>query len=156
MESAASVDRDRTGQKMRRGLFFILFLGFALSLPAQSENVDAIKQRIDQASPADQVRLCLHVAQAQLQHATDFYKSNDNANARRALQDVETYGVRAANVSADSGKHQKDAEIAVRKISYHLGELARDADLDERPAIKAVMTKIDKAHDDLLARMFKK
>jgi hypothetical protein len=156
MESAASADRDRTGQKMMRGLFFLFFMGFALSLAAQSESVDAIKQRVEHASPADQVRLCLHVAQAQLQHASDFYKSNDNANARRALQDVETYGVRAAKISAESGKHQKDAEIAVRKISYRLGELARDADLDERPPIKAVMTNIDKAHDDLLASMFKK
>jgi hypothetical protein len=156
MESAPSADRDRTGQKIMRGLFFIIFVGFALSLAAQSENVDTMKQRVDQASPADQVRLCLHVAQAQLQHATDFYKSNDNVNARRALQDVETYGVRAAKVSADSGKHQKDAEIAVRKLSYRLGELVRDADFDERPTIKAVMTRIDKAHDDLLASMFKK
>ena len=122
----------------------------------QPQNVDELKQRIEHASPADQVRFCLHVAQAQLQHMNDLYKAGDNEGARRALQDVETYAIRAANTSAESGKHMKDAEIAVRKISSRLNEAAREADVDERPPIQAAMKKIDKAHYDLLSRMFAK
>jgi hypothetical protein len=142
---------------MRR-IFWLLFMlvSFMCATNAQQENVDQLKQRIEHSSPADQVRFCLHVAQAQLQHVDDLYKAGDTANARRALQDVETYAVRAANTSAQSGKHMKDAEIAVRKISERLNNIARDADFDERPPIKASIAKIDNAHDKLLAKMFSK
>ena len=61
-----------------------------------------------------------------------------------------------ANISAESGKRQKDAEIAVRRLSFRLNEIAKDVDLDERPAIKEAIGRLDKAHDDLLAHMFKK
>jgi len=143
--------------KMLGKAFALVILGSLLAVAAPpQQGVDALKQRIEQASPADQVKLSLDVARTQLQHMADYYKGGDNDNARLALKDVESYGVRAANKSAESGKHQKEAEIAVRKISFRLGEIARDADFDERPAIKAAITKIDKAHDDLLAAMFKK
>ena len=115
-----------------------------------------MKERIENASSGDQIKLSLEVARTQLQHMTDYYKAGDNENARRALQDVETYGVRAADTSTHSGKHQKDTEIAVRKLSYRLGEISRDADFEERPAIKAAIAKIDKAHDELLNHMFRK
>jgi hypothetical protein len=137
-------------------LAVLLILGSVFAFAAQQESIDAMKQRVDQAAAADQVRLCLHIAQTQLQHMGDYYKTGDTENARRALGDVVTYGVRAANTSAQSGKHQKDTEIAVRKISFRLNDMARDADFDERPAIKAAIAKVDKAHDDLLASMFKK
>src|SRR5690348_9520628 len=158
MEGAAPADRYRTEKmKMLRKAFAFIILGSLLAHAAPPpQGVDALKQRIEQSSPADQVKLSLDLARTQLQHMNDFYKGGDNDNARLALKDVEAYGVRAANKSAETGKHQKDTEIAVRKLSYRLSEIEKDADLDERPAIKAAIAKLDKAHDDLLAAMFKK
>jgi hypothetical protein len=138
-------------------IIFFIFLGTLCAFAVdQKDSVDALKQRCEQASTADQARWCVHVAQTQLQHMDAYYKAGDNDNARRALQDVETYGVRAANASSESGKHQKDTEIALRKLSARLGEIVRDVDFDERAPIKAAINKIDKAHDDLLSRMFQK
>jgi hypothetical protein len=140
-----------------RTIFVFLMLVCLSAVAAQPpQSVDTLKQRIEQSSPTDQIKLSIEVARAQLQHMIDLYNANDNDNARKALQDVETYAVRAANKAAEIGKHQKDTEIAVRKLSTRLGEIEKDADFDERPAIKTAIAKLDKAHDDLLASMFKK
>jgi hypothetical protein len=144
---------------MRRTLLglFILTFGWMLAAAAQQgESVDALKLRIEHASPGDQIKLSLELAEAQLQHLDDLYKAGDDQNALHALEDVESYGVRAANTSADTRKHMKPTEIAVRKLSYRLSEIARNVDLEQRAPVKAAVTKLDKAHDDLLNRMFAK
>jgi len=142
---------------MRLILITFLILGCMSLLAAQPpETLEAMKARADSASGGEQVRASLHVARTQLAHLNDYYKAGDNENARRALKDVETYGVRAANASAESKKYQKDCEIEVRKIAYRLGEISKEADFEERPAIKAVIAKLDKAHDELLNKMFGK
>lgn len=135
----------------------IVLLGCVLAASAKpTENLDALKQRIEHASPADQAKLSVQVAREQLQHAGDFYKAGDSQNARRALEDVASYGVRAANASAESRKHMKNTEIAVRELSFRLQEIEKAVDFDEQAPIKSAIQRIDKAHTDLLFRMFAK
>jgi hypothetical protein len=144
---------------MRRTLAVpvIILLGWVLAATAKpTENLDALKQRIEHASLPDQAKLSVKVAREQLQHVDDLYKAGDSQNARRALEDVASYGVRAANASAESRKHMKDTEIAVRELSYRLQNIERSVDVDEQATIKSAIQRIDKAHTDLLFRMFAK
>jgi hypothetical protein len=134
----------------------ILLAGVLAAAAKPTENLDALKQRIEHASLADQAKLAVQVAREQLQHAGDLYKAGDNQNARLALEDVATYGVRAANASAESRKHMKYTEIAVRELSYRLAEIEKNVDFDEQAPIKSAIKRIDKAHTDLLFRMFAK
>src|ERR1700761_2220353 len=124
MEGAAPPDHTRAKEIiMRWSLVLLLLLGCSFAIAAQhDESVDSLKQRLDKANPAEQVRMSLHIATTQLQHMSDYYKAGDDQNARRALDDVAIYGVKAANISAESGKRQKDAEIAVRRLSFRLNE----------------------------------
>jgi hypothetical protein len=119
-------------------------------------NVQELKQRVEKESGKDQIKLCIEIADAQLQNAEEFYKNGYPEKARVAIEDVVTYGERAASVSASTGKHMKPTEQAVHKITHRIEGLERAVEFEERATLKAAGDKLEKAHTDLLTKMFAK
>lgn len=115
-----------------------------------------LKQRAEQASPKDQIKLCVEIAESQLRTVDESYKAGDYDKARVALDDVANYGSRAAQGAISTRKEMKHTEKALNKIAFRLGEIARAVEFEERPRVKAVQEKLDKIHADLLNQMFAK
>jgi len=142
---------------MKRLAFLLVVVLSAVALQGGGEeSVDALKARAAAAQGKKQVELLVEIAQRQLKAVDDLYSDGKTEQAQAPLTDVVDYGSRACQVAGETGQHMKKTEIAVRKIAYRLVEIRKAVAFDDRPPLAAAIDKLEKAHDDLLRRMFKK
>ena len=141
---------------MNRVATILLLLAATLAGAVDKKGtVEELKARFESASPKDQVELGVVIAERQLAVCQEEYGAGMNDKARAALEDVQTYGVRAAKLAASTGKHMKKTEITLRKISDRLDEMAKSLDLELRPPVQEAHKQLEIARNDLLLRMFK-
>jgi hypothetical protein len=142
---------------MQKLLIIVVVLLSALAWASDKlEPIESLKARADQAQPKDQVELFTHIAERQLDSLDKAYNGGTVQEARAALADVVTYGVRAAQASGATGKRMKQTEIAMRKISIRLEAIRKTLDLDDRPPVADAVQKLEAARSELLNRMFRK
>lgn len=142
---------------MRRFTFLLIItLAATTTLADKKESLESLKQRAEQASEAQQVDLLMKVAELQLQVADEAYTAGNSDQAQQALKDVVSYGVRAGQAAATTGKKMKHTEISLRKISARLEELRRSVNVDDRPPLVAAVDSLEKVRTELLTRMFRK
>ncbi len=139
---------------MKKLLIAVIVLASGLALAL--DTVDELKARLEHADPKQQVELCTEIAQRQLHAADKAFQASNPAEARSALADVVTYGLRAAEQSRQTRKRMKKTEIAIRKISMRLEDIRRSLDLDQRPPVADAIQKLEQARTELLNSMFRK
>jgi hypothetical protein len=141
---------------MKKLRIIVLVLLSAAALADNQESVAALKERADKAQPKDQVQLYTKIAERQIDALDQAYNGGTVLEAQTALADVVNYGVKAAQLSSDTGKHMKHTEIAMRKMSARLEAIRKTLDLDDRPPVADAIQKLETARTDLLNRMFRK
>jgi hypothetical protein len=141
---------------MRKPLIMVLVLLSASALADKQESVEALKARAEKAHPKEQVELYTKIAERQLEALDKAYNGGAMQQAQAALADVVHYGVKAAQVSSQTGKRMKNTEIAMRKISTRLEAIRRTLDTDDRPPVGDAIQKLEAARTELLNRMFRK
>lgn len=137
----------------------LLFICVLLAIPAfadKPESIESLKARAATARDKQQVELFTKIAERQLQEADKAYDDGNVQQAEAALNDVRDYGVKAAQVSAQTGKKMKHTEIALRKISTRLEVIRKTLSVDDRPPVVAALEKLEQARTELLNRMFRK
>jgi hypothetical protein len=141
---------------MKKLLIVVLVLLSALALADKEEPVESLKARAEQAHPKDQVELCTRIAERQLDALDKAYNDGTVQEAQAALSDVVRYGVKAAQVSGETGKRMKNTEIAMRKMSLRLEAIRKTLDIDDRPPVGEAIQQLEAARTELLNRMFRK
>lgn len=141
---------------MKKLLIIVLILLAACAWADKQETVEALKARAKQANPKDQVHLFTRIAERQLDALDKAYNGGTVAESQAALADVVQYGVKAAEVSGDTGKRMKQTEIAMRKMSARLEAIRKTLDVDDRPPLVDAIQKLESARTELLNRMFRK
>lgn len=141
---------------MKKLLIIVLVLVSAAAWADQQESVEALKARADTAQPKEQVQLYTKIAERQLEALDQAYNGGTALEAQTALADVVNYGVKAAQVSGDTGKHMKHTEIAMRKMSARLEAIGKTLDVDDRQPVADAIQKLETARTELLNRMFRK
>lgn len=141
---------------MKKLLIIVLVLVSAAAWADQQESVEALKARADTAQPKEQVQLYTKIAERQLEALDQAYNGGTALEAQTALADVVNYGVKAAQVSVDTGKHMKHTEIAMRKMSARLEAIGKTLDVDDRQPVADAIQKLETARTELLNRMFRK
>jgi competence protein ComGC len=141
---------------MKKLLIVILILLSAAALADKQESVEALKARAEKAHPKEQVELYTKVAERQLDALDKAYNGGTVQQAQAALADVVNYGVKAAQVSSQTGKRMKNTEIAMRKMTMRLEAIRRTLDTDDRPPVGDAIQKLEAARTELLNRMFRK
>lgn len=142
---------------MKKFLTILVVLLSALAGASdKQESIEALKARAGQAQPKDQADLFIRIAERQLDALDKAYNGGTVREAQAALADVLTYGVKAAQVSGDTGKRMKQTEIAMRKMSVRLEAIRKTLEVDDRPPLADAVQKIDAARNELLNRMFRK
>lgn len=135
-------------------------LAVALLLPhsitSEEVNVDQLKARISSTSISGRPRLCIEIAQKQLEETDKLYASADLDKAQASLTDVVTYSELARDYAIQSHKYEKQSEIAVRGMTRKLNELLHSLGQEEQPPIKDALTRLQHVRDDLLSAMFKR
>jgi hypothetical protein len=117
--------------------------------------IEELKQRVEKADPKDKVELAVAIVERQFDAADTAYGAGNTDEAEKELADVAQYGELAANEAANTGKRMKQTEIALRKVEDRLDNLAKSVDIEARPPVRETLTRIEKARNALLLRMFK-
>lgn len=125
--------------------------------PASVEpTVDEMKARVAGASVADRPPLCLHICERQLQASNRFYVAGDSEKAQGAMADVVSFAKIAGDSAIQSRKHEKQSEIAIRKIIRKLEDLKHTVSHEDQGEIQNSIDRLQRIRDDLLAAMFPK
>ncbi len=141
---------------MKKLLFIVVALLSIAAWADKRESIDALKARAEKANPKQQVQIYTEIAERQLDALDKAYNGGTVQEAQAALADVVDYGVKAAQVSAQSGKRMKHTEIAMRRMSGRLEAIRKSLDVDDRPPVADAIQKLETARTALLNRMFSK
>lgn len=118
--------------------------------------VEELKARVAQTDIPDRPQLCLHIAERQLDAASKFFAAGESDKAQAALTDVEAFAGLDRDYAIQSHKHEKQSEIAIRKMARKLSDLKHTLTHDEQEQVQKTIDGLQRVRDDLLAAMFPK
>jgi len=119
-------------------------------------SVEELKAKLSSANSNDKPKLCLQIAQRQLDAADKLYVASEIEKAQTALTDAVSYAELARDYAIQAHKHEKQTEIAVRGMVRKLNDLLHTLTHEERPPVEDAMVRLQHVRDDLLASMFPK
>jgi polyhydroxyalkanoate synthesis regulator phasin len=133
--------------------FFVLMTG--LRLFAGEEPLEKLIARAE-AGGDKQAELYVDVARRYAEQANQHLGSGDFMKTRDDIQSVLSYAEKArASVGRSEGRI-KQTELKMHKLQRRLGELARAADVDDRPPIAAAAEHVQELRSELLDLLFRK
>jgi hypothetical protein len=100
--------------------------------------------------------LCIHISELQLNAAGRFYVAGDGEQAKAALTDLVAYAELARDYSIQSRKHEKQSEIAIRRMARKLADLKHTVSREDQEQIQNAVDRLQRIRDDLLMAMFPK
>ena len=152
MHGAGSTDR-----VYRAAIYALLLAGLLVGATWGVEpSVEDLKARLDSTSLNDRPRLCVQIAERQLDAADKLYAASETEKAQAALTDVVSYSEQARDYAVQTHKHEKQTEIAARGMIRKLNDIIHTLAHDERPPVEDAMKRLERVRDDLLAAMFPK
>jgi len=130
----------------------LVFIGATSKEPT----VEELKARLSSTNIGERPQLCLQIAERQLDAADKLYAAVETEKAQATLSDVVAFSELARDYSLQSHKHQKQTEIAVRKMTRKLIDIKHAVTHDEQAAVQNAIDKLERVRDDLLLSMFPK
>jgi hypothetical protein len=132
-----------------------------LALPSilaggEQPTLEELKGRVADASISDRPVLCIHISERQLDAADRFYVAGDSEQAKAALADVVAYSELARDYAIQSHRHEKQSEIAIRKMARKLANMKHAVSHEEQDQVESTIERLQRIRDDLLAAMFPK
>jgi hypothetical protein len=118
--------------------------------------VEELKARVSSAAVAEKAKICLEIAELQLNAADKQYTADDIEKAQTTLTDVVAFSELARDYSVQSHKHQKQTEIAIRSMTRKLNDLLHVVGREEQGPLKEAIKHLERVRDDLLLAMFPK
>lgn len=128
----------------------------AKAIPRDEPTVEQLKASVSAAKVGDKAKICVQIAQKQLNESDRLYAASDYEKAQAALMDVVTYSELARDYAIQSHKYQKQTEIAVRGMTRKLSEILHSLGQGDQPPVEDALNRLERVRDDLLATMFKK
>jgi hypothetical protein len=125
-------------------------------MAAKDQTVDELKSRLSSTGIGDRPQLCLQIAERQLDDADKLYSALESEKAEADLTDVVAFSELARDYAIQSHKHQKQTEIAVRKMTRKLNDLRHTVSRDEQAGVQSAIDRLQRVRDDLLLAMFPK
>jgi hypothetical protein len=132
-------------------------LGIPVALNSAVEpSIEDLKGRVANAKISDRPPLCLQICERQLGAAGRFYVAGDSEPAKAALADVVAFAELTRDYSIQSRKHEKQSEIAIRRMIHKLADLKHTVSHEDQEQIQNTIDRLQRIRDDLLAAMFPK
>ncbi len=122
----------------------------------QAPTIEELKERVAKARVADRPPLCLNISERQLSDADRFYVAGDSEKAQAALADVAAYSEFARDYAVQAHKHEKQSEIAIRKMVRKLEDIKHTVAHDDQEQVQITIDRLQRVRDDLQAAMFQK
>jgi hypothetical protein len=148
--------RFRRWQAAATVLASVLVASRGLNASKQPPTIEELKAQVSNASVGDRPHLCLEISERQLDAAAKFYDSGDSEKAKGALTDVEAFSELTRDYAIQSHKHEKQSEIAIRKMVRKLDDLKHTVSHEDQQTVQDIINRLQRVRDDLLAAMFPK
>jgi hypothetical protein len=140
--------------RLLEALLIVLVAGWA---NAHTEpTIEELKARVSAANVGEKAKICLEIAEMQLNAADKQYTADDIEKAQASLTDVVAFSELARDYSVQSHKHQKQTEIAIRSMTRKLNDLLHVVGREEQGPLKDAIKHLERVRDDLLLAMFPK
>ncbi len=148
--------RRRYGEwgRLLSGVLIFLLLIASGQILARNVTIDELKGRVAGTRIGERPALCLEISERELNAANQAYAAGDNAKAEAALSDVAAYSELARDYAIQSHKHEKQSEIAVRKMTRKLADLKHTVAHEEQKGVQDTIDRLQHVRDDLLGAMF--
>jgi hypothetical protein len=143
-----------TPVRVSRAAALAAMLLASIILWARDSTVDDLKQRVANIVVAGRPALCIEISERQLIAADKFYADGESEKASAALVDVATFSEQARDYAIQAHKHEKQSEIAIRKMARKLDNLKHAVTHDEQKQVEETLNRLERVRDDLLAAMF--
>lgn len=131
-------------------------LAAATAIPKEEPTLEQLKASVTAAKVSDKAKLCVQIAEKQLNESDRLYAASDFQKAQAALMDVVTYAELARDYSIQSHKYEKQTEIAARGMTRKLNEIRHLVSRDDQPPLEDAINRLERVRDDLQSAMFKK
>jgi hypothetical protein len=122
----------------------------------EQPTIEELKEKVVDASISDRPVLCIHISERQLDAAGRFYTAGDSEKAQIALADIIAFSEKARDYAIQSHKHEKQSEIAIRKMARKLDDMKHTVSHEDQEQIQTTVDRLQRIRDDLLAAMFPK
>lgn len=147
--------------RLGRGLWFSgllsTYLCLAYSCAALSDDsTDQMKARLGSAGAGDRPTLCIRISEQELVVASKLYAEGDFEKAQAALTDVAAFAEMARDYAVQSHKHEKQSEIALRKMVRKLSDLGHTLSHEDGQQVQKTIDRLERVRDDLMISMFPK
>ena len=131
-------------------------LTVARAAPKEEPTLEQLKASVTTAKVADKAKLCLQIAEKQLNESDRLYAASDYEKAQTALMDMVTYAELARDYAIQSHKYEKQTEIAARGMTRKLNEILHSVGRNDQPPLEDAINRLERVRDDLQSAMFKK
>jgi hypothetical protein len=118
--------------------------------------VEELKARVPDAGIPARPALCIQISELQLDAADKLYQAGDSEKGQAALVDVVAFSELARDYSIQAHKHEKQSEIAIRKMAHKLADVKRTLSFPDQKPVQDAIDRLQKIRDDLLFAMFPK
>jgi hypothetical protein len=123
------------------------------SVCAQS-SVDKTRERAEKANKSDCAKVCFEAARQLIEAANQLYDGGDVEGGLKLMNDAVSYAKRGTEASIQSRKHEKNAEIALRKMAKRMHDVGQSLALDDRPPVFKAEEAMNELRDQMLAALF--
>ena len=137
-------------------LVFLTLAGSCLLKGGEQPTVEELKARVANTLLVDRPPLCIRISERQLDAANGRYGAGENEKAQAALADVVAFAELARDYAIQSRKHEKQSEIAIRKMVRKLADLKHTVSHEDQEQVQNAVDRLQRIRDDLLAAMFPK
>ena len=142
---------------MRNATQILLLLVATLAAYGREvESLEHLKARVEAAGGDEKIKICLEIAEQQVEAANKNFNDGDVEAAHAAVDDVAMYAEKARDAAIASGRRLKDSEISARKMSRRLSDIKRTVAFEDQPVIEKAVRRLEDVRTELLARMFSK
>jgi len=127
-----------------------------VAMAAVEPTIEELKARVASASVGDKPRICVQIAERQLNEADKLYAASEDEKGQAPLTDAVAFSELARDYAIQSHKHEKQTEIAVRGMIRKLNDLLHTLPREEEAPVKDAVSRLQRVRDDLLHSMFPK
>jgi hypothetical protein len=136
-------------------MVMVVLLLASTRLFASEEPLEKLIARAEAAGDK-QSELYVDVAQRYANLAGDHFSNGEWDKARDDLKSVLSYAEKARAVVGRAEGRIKQTEIKMHKLQRRLEEVARAADVDDRPPVTAAAEHVEELRSELLDLLFRK
>jgi hypothetical protein len=155
--NGTGMERSRIRRVAGAGLAVCLLVAPSALRGSDQPTIEELKARLASTrNVADRPALCLHISERQVDEAERFYIAGDRENAQAALADVTAFAELDRDYAIQSHKHEKQSEIAIRKMARKLGDLKHTISHEDQEPVQETIDRLQRIRDELLAAMFPK